>query len=406
MATVNFLPSAPLVAQVSTVQVTAADVSTTYKLTVGGLVVSALGTAADVNATAASVAAAWNADLRPYFTGVTAAAVSTDTITLTADVAGVPFIATSSVSGGSGTIAAVTLVTASSSIYHINLALNYSGGVLPSAGDTVNIDNIITPILWGFEDTAITGVTLGLINYGSNHQGKVGLPYNAFTTAADGSAFTTTVPEYRATYLKYPSTLFQCSSQSPRIKHDFGSVVFTGTVYNTATSGFETGLMPLRIKASNTGNVLTVSKGRVGIGGDAPGEIAKVSVLNVGYVTDQVNDSQVYVGSGGVVPTVRPTGGTTTMDCVPTSELTVDEGAKAYVRASGTITALNLTGTLDISTGAGTLTVTTFKVYKGATVNDQNGRLPTSTDFVLAGGANYQDVAINNGPNRTYRLQA
>jgi hypothetical protein len=118
---------APAVAQVSTVQVTGYDASTSYRLTVGGIVIAVNGTT-DANGTAAALAAAWNASTHPYCTGVTASS-NTSTVTLTADTAGVPFVVTSSVSGGTGTIGSVTLGTASAGPNDFTTAANWENGV-------------------------------------------------------------------------------------------------------------------------------------------------------------------------------------------------------------------------------------------------------------------------------------
>lgn len=75
MATRTWLGTAAAVAQVSTVQVTAYDAATTYKLTVNGNVISTIA-AGSVNATATALAAAWNLSTVPEFTGVTASARS------------------------------------------------------------------------------------------------------------------------------------------------------------------------------------------------------------------------------------------------------------------------------------------------------------------------------------------
>jgi hypothetical protein len=98
MATKYWLGTATAVAQVDTVQITAYDVTTTYTLTVGGVDVETLGVT-DATGTATALAAAWNTSTHAYFTGVTASS-TTDTVTLTADVAGVEFTAASSVTGG------------------------------------------------------------------------------------------------------------------------------------------------------------------------------------------------------------------------------------------------------------------------------------------------------------------
>jgi len=94
------------VTQVDTVQITSFDAATTYTLTIGAATVNAVGVT-DEEATAAALAEAWNASISKAFTVVTASSAG-DTVTLTADEAGHPFTTTSSVTGGAGTIGAVT----------------------------------------------------------------------------------------------------------------------------------------------------------------------------------------------------------------------------------------------------------------------------------------------------------
>ena len=64
MADKYWLGIATEVAQIDTVQINGYDAATTYKLTVGGFVISVLGDT-DVNGTAAALAAAWNASTHP-----------------------------------------------------------------------------------------------------------------------------------------------------------------------------------------------------------------------------------------------------------------------------------------------------------------------------------------------------
>jgi hypothetical protein len=156
MGTVYFTGKAAAVAQVGTVQITGMDgtpANTTYILTVGGQTVSAVGDT-DADTTAAALAAAWNASTHVYFTGITASA-TTDTITLTADTAGVPFVAVSSVSGGTGTIGAYSATTASAGPNDWSTAANWSGGAVPVNDDDVILNASGVNICWGLDQSAV-----------------------------------------------------------------------------------------------------------------------------------------------------------------------------------------------------------------------------------------------------------
>lgn len=99
-------------AQVSTAVITAYDTATTYKVTIGGVVVSVVGQGGTTATTATALRTALNASTHPYFAAITWSGSGSD-ITGTADTAGVPFIATSSVTAGTGTFSAFSTTTAS-----------------------------------------------------------------------------------------------------------------------------------------------------------------------------------------------------------------------------------------------------------------------------------------------------
>ena len=103
-ATLYWIGGADAVSQVATTQITAFDAATTYKVTIGGITVSVAGDT-DADTTAAALKAALSGSDHPYFTAITWT-VATDTITGTAATAGVPFVFSTSATGGTGTISA------------------------------------------------------------------------------------------------------------------------------------------------------------------------------------------------------------------------------------------------------------------------------------------------------------
>ena len=157
MATRRWVGKAKAVAQVSSVQVTAYDVATTYILTVNTKTVSVIAQGS-ANATASALATAWNALTFPEFAEITASS-STDTVTLTGDTAGKPFTVSKSTSGGTGTMGSVTAVTAATGPNHWDNANNWKEGSVPVAGDDVIIDEGPS-ILYALDQNAVTLTTL------------------------------------------------------------------------------------------------------------------------------------------------------------------------------------------------------------------------------------------------------
>src|SRR6185437_13069021 len=67
---------------------------------------------------------------------------------------------------------------------------------------------------------------------------------------------------------------------SGRIKVNFGSAVFAGTVLATGSS-IDPGAEPVRVKGSNASNKLFVLGGRVGVATNLPGETATLAEVDV-----------------------------------------------------------------------------------------------------------------------------
>ena len=138
MATRKWRGDAPKVAQISTVQVTAYDSSTTYIITMNGKTVSVVGIT-DAPTTATALKTALAASIIPEFAEVIWT-VNSSTVTGTAKTAGVPFTFTKSVSGGSGTMGSVT-TTAGSGPNDVSIAANWTGAALPTTSDDVVFEN-------------------------------------------------------------------------------------------------------------------------------------------------------------------------------------------------------------------------------------------------------------------------
>lgn len=406
MATIRFLGQAPGVAQIATVQVTAYDAATTYKLTINGKVVSVIAQGS-VNLTASGLSTAWNAlstTQYPEHSEVTAS-VATDTVTLTADVAGRPFTCTSSVSGGAGTIGAVTTTTANAGPNDWSSTNNWSGGAIPVGADIVYIDNSAVPILYGFAQSA---VTLAELHIPANYTGQIGLPKR------NQGGYS----EYRDDYLAISATILKIGAGpgagSGRLKINTGTNATTLDVERTAPT-LEPGVPSFCWKGVHASNAVNITRGHVGIsffGLDA----ATLPTLRVGYVTSVDNDANVVCGAGTTLTTVNQLGGrlevnsNTVTANVRGGELTLKGAAtlttldlgvldprnlaksRFYYNSSGTITTCNLrrNGTLDCSQDMRTRTITTLNQYAGSSIFDPNNGVTKAP--VLSGGATPVEV--------------
>lgn len=426
MATRYWIGGGTAVAQVSTVQITGYDVATTYKLTVGHLVISTVGTGGSVNTTATALAAAWNASTHPYAAAVTASA-NTDTVTLTADTAGIPFVVTSSVTSGTGTIGSITAGTANAGPNDFGTAANWSGSTVPVDTDSIVFGNSAYDVLWGLDQSAKTFVTVTFTE--AFDDALCGLDSNVFQTSA--TATSTTVKEYRDCYLKCGATTFVNRSKSPRLLVNFGSVQTTAIVTDSATTASEgTGLEPVRLLGTHASNALHVSGGIVGVATSQPG--TEVSTFATVSATSASSSDSTFGGSSSAQPvvnlgqgctlttinvgnaTVRNLGAAaTTVNVTDASGVYTAYGSGAHTtvtnrgtvnyRTSGTLTTYTGAGTFDLSLDTRAKTVTNCTIYSGATLNANTGA-PLSVTFtngIDLAGCGLADVTLDVGPHVT-----
>lgn len=376
MANKKWSPAAAAVRQVATFQVTAYHASTTYRLTVGGKTVSTIA-AGGVNQTVTALVNAWNASTDGEFSRVTASTAGADVGTLTADDAGVPFTATSSVSGGTGTIGAVTTTTAADGPSFWSSAANWSPSGVPANADNVYLENSSVDILYGLDQSA---VTLASLNVAMSYTGKVGLP----NVNEVGS-----YPEYQDKYLKISADVFNVGGGpgggSGRVKIDAGSVEGVLNVTGTGTPA-ETGLEAMLFVGTHADNELNITKGSLGVAVEA-GQVSTFAAVRVGYQQSPNSDVSLRLGpgvtlaavdvSGGVVETnsaattVGLTDGTLTHKAGAVTTLNVD-GGTVYHTAAGTVTNLNVGdgGSFDRTRTMTGCTVTNCSLYAGSTLLD------------------------------------
>lgn len=375
--------TAPAVKQVSTVQITANDAATTYTITIGDTAVSVAGNAGGANDTASDMADACAASTHPNFTAITFTS-STDSVVMTAKNAGIPFTATSSKSGGTGTIGGFTTGTANAGP-NVWAAANFSSGAMPASGDTVIFENSPVHVLWELDQNTVTLAELRVM---ASYTGMIGLPETQFATSTTASTTTggssinynATVREYRDTYLKISATALNIGqgsgNGSGRIKINVGSNQTATTVYSTGMGSADDPLQPVRLLGTHVSNTLAVFSGAVGVATTSDAEIATLAAIN--------QTGGAIVGGPGLTWTyVNNNGGTLALKSAGSSAVFKQwSGSSVIVLLSGTVDGItNYGGTLTLN---GTFDVTTLNATGG---NVYVNSVTTFTDTYIGNGA-------------------
>ena len=417
MANQVFRGDAPAIAEVKTVQITGNDAVTTYTLTINGKAVSVTGNAGGVNDTASDLCDAWNASTIPEFVEITAS-VATDTVTLTYDTAGIPFVCASSVVGGGGTIGAVTASVAATGPNHWDEDDNWSTGSKPVNADVVYLEDCDVDILYGIDQNA---VTLTSLNKAMSFTGKIGLPT---VNGSDSSAYY----EYRETHLKISATTVNIGygegSGSQRIKLNTGTVQTAINILNSG-SPEDDELETILWVGTHAANTVTINKGSLGVALFA-GETATIATLKVGYRDAVTGDAVVRCGTGVTLTDIDQTGGELHVDSNFTTHdmtdgefifgtrgsptvgtISADGGAVRY-RSDGTLTAgkFGPNATIDFRQDMRPRTVTDLELHKDASYHDPFGTVAHTNgiDFVRCAPA---DLAVfETVPHRTWTPSA
>ena len=416
MATKFWEPKALAVAQIVTVQITGFDAATTYIITIGGVDVSVPGNTS-ANQTATDLAAALDASTHPYFGGDGSAgsvliswSAATDTVTGTADVAGVPFTATSNVSGGAGTIGAVTTTTAATGPNFWDDAENWSDGVVPATNDTVYFRGSSIPVAWGLDQSA---VDLTAMFIDQTFTGKIGLRRDQFATSADAATLDSSVPEYRDSYLDIGYDALDIGLQrgpgtangSTRIKIDNDRAAASETrIHNTASAGENNKAAVLLLAANASADIeVRAAPGGVGIGTDEPGETSTVGDITV---TDTTTASTVYVGEGVTLTNFTQRGGQNELNAAADITAVTTSGGTLLITGDYTITTFNQNGGTTTDNHTDSTAIITTLNCNGGTIDFTGRRVASRTVTTLnhEGGAVIADfdqlvVTTNNEPS-------
>lgn len=398
MTTLYWKGCAPAVAQVTTLTPGGTMANQTFTLTVGH--VELTYTAGDSD-TASIIAQAlrdlWNNSTHVYHTSITASQDS-GVLTLTADVAGIPFKVIPSATG-SATLTLSTL-TQNSGPNDWSTPSNWSTNMLPVSGDVVIFQHNSVPVLFGLDQA---GVSLSALHIDQSYTGKIGLDDALFTV--DAATTDNTQCEYRRTYLAISADTVNIGqhagtatpSGASRIKLDTGNVQTLLQIYNTAINASDNHQQVVRWIGNHAANVVSILRGKVGIASNLPGESATINQVYVGQAGSLGSDANVVIGSGVAMSDLYQTGGTVTLMCdVDVIEQSagilntqgsatleyVTLAGQADFQHTGDITSLTLrsSANADFSHQSAARAIGSCKLHNAASLNLNNGN-PLSISF-------------------------
>lgn len=409
MSTRYFKPAQLKQAQVVTVTLTGYDATTTYKITIGNITVSVLGVGGTVATTAAALLTALTNSQAGEFLEVTWS-VNSATITGTAVTAGTPFTATSSVSGGAGTIGSVTTTTVNKSPSDFGDSVNWD--TFPVSGDSLVIENCNIPILWNLD--ALSAIDIADAKIRGTFTEAAALPKHN----ADGD-----YEEYRPTEMTFGTctALYQVEAnglQPGSRKFNVGANACTAQFFGAGNGAI--GSEVTWFRGTNAANVVRINGASVAI---APISSMTAVIATLAMIAGAV----ARCGPGaGTLATVTLDASTLDVQ-TPITTLTAQGGSNILCRqamtigtanlygstliynSSGTITTLTLgsqvsAGAIDFSGDTRAVTITNLvNAYVGSNFNDPGSRVTLSAGIKVPKGKLSQ-IAFDNGIDRTYTV--
>lgn len=340
MATRRWLGTAVAVAQVDKFTPANVEEDDIFTLTATGedgsttAVINFTATAATVANVVAGLVAAWNASTDPLHTPITAANVSDEYVTLTADTAGVPFyVASTTTDGGGNDTQTLTraAVTANAGPNDFDTAANWSGATVPVADDDVIFEKTSVSLLYGLDQSDIEfgSVTVNSTFTGYIGQSTIPLQCEADDVDIDGSG-------------------------SRRINLDLGTNATTLTIAGSGSSGADTNQQPIRIVNTNATSTAVIREGKVGMATTNAAETSQFSAITVGTINGRDSVTDVILPSGMTLATLTANSGTTELGCAATT--VTNTGGALTTEGSGAITTLNAEGGTVEPNSTGTIT--------------------------------------------------
>lgn len=399
MANRRWNGGATAVAQVSTLRVTASTSGDTITVTLTAedgttqSVVSTLTQNNNDNHAAALIQSNCAASSQSLFQQVTFT-VATDTVTMTADLAGRPFYPSKTDSGTSTSTLSTT--TASAGPNDWNTAANWSGSTVPVDNDLVVFSAGSFDALYGMDQSAIQ---LGQLSVTSGFSGNIGTASAALRIDTDGTGENTLNLGGSGTYYNFsgdfPIIIITRNLSTTKITGELDEIDLTGaevggqiTLDATATIGSDGADI-------NMNNVSPACRVIIPSTAVETGHIVQDSgIIELSAATKSAKSTLLLSGSGtfitkgsGVVQSAAAS--------VPQGAITVLGGlyrheSDANLSGSGT-TIAQFSGTVDFSkvkssTSAEFLTMGNLKLYGGLLNLGAEGNLVSYSDLVKSGG--------------------
>ncbi len=396
MATNLWLGGAVPVAQVENITIGGTPtIADTVTVTINGKAVTYTVTSTDtgastpVNSVAQNFAALLTAQagVIPEFGEVVWTATgSSAIITATAATAGVPFIYSTSETGGHTTISGAN-VTPSAGPNDASTVSNWSTGAVPTTGDSVLIPGS-SDILYGLN--SLTTAVYNSLVVKAAFTGNVGLAY----TSPGGYI------EYRTRFFPVgsavPISIGQGDGTGPIRCNLNVSTTLNLTIYTTGARQVAT--VPVVNIINASGGTFSMDSGDLGFAADsdttsvtvASGSVdsGTVTIGANGTVTTMTNDGAT-VNCYGVITTLNSNGGTTTLYGNPTT-ITANAGTVNWLGA-GTVATATFQGqgpgatapTLNCSLSPAPRTITNGSFTGGAPFNDPQKTVTMSNAFTF-----------------------
>lgn len=238
---------------------------------------------------------------------------------------------------------------------------NWSGGAVPTNGDTAIFEQNSNPVKYGLAQSA---VTLALLEIRASYTGTIGL----FHENREGN---TPYIEYRPKSLQIGATNVRIGagegSGSKRIRLDLGSTQSSVTIFSSATPA-QLGQYAVTLQGTHSANELFVYQGTIGLAPES-GESAVFAKLQIGYENNQASDVELYAGSSVTLGDVIIHGGSVTCEGLSATSIS------SLWMTAGDVTLHGTDGLNQLDIDGGTLHYRTSGTLGGNTVVSGEGRL-------------------------------
>lgn len=414
MATVQFTGRAAAVAQVTKVIFSSIVATNTYSVTVNGKTISAVASGTSLSDLLDALIAAWGSSAEPEHRALTAeyhynTSSVLDGLKLTATKAGVPWTITAAATTGSAT---PTDETPASGPNFFNDGANWSGGSMPSAGDTLELIDSSVSILYGLTVTT----NFAALKIYASYTGQIGLP----ATNVDG------YPEYRTRFLTLGDGTGSIAitigegvgNHSPAIRINANDAATTLVVYDGQSNSTNYPIELYDLKSTSTA---VVYGGAVLLDDSTTGTIASLKVMarNGSRTKPKVKTtsritvtaceaygqgSEIELNGNGTTLVVRDSAKVIARSAAAIATVTVSgRGVVSWQSSGGMSTKLNLqsNGEIDFSEHVGSKTIAACDVAVGGKLKDPFKVVTWTSGLILQDGARLSDVTLDLGPGVT-----